>query len=256
MSTGSTTIIFHERYLEDYPTASVECPARIESILPALADLSKHTPEPVLEEDVLRIHTPIHYNAIKRDGDLYEVAMLSAGGAVAASEMGMEARHVFALIRPPGHHASPQSSWGFCFFNNMAIAVERLVMADRIEKALILDIDLHFGDGTDNYFHGDSKVTVWNVEDHDPGRFVDSVERALSETVYDIVAVSAGFDTYEKDWGGILSTEDFHNIGKMVNGAAEANCGGRKFALLEGGYYLPDLGENVRAFIDGMEGKR
>ncbi len=249
-----TVVVTHTSCLADYPTASVECPERIEAILPAVEDLPQRTPEPASEEDILRVHTRLHYEGIKR-GSVYKPAILSAGGAIMASDVGIEGRNAFALIRPPGHHASPNSCWGFCFFNNVAIAVERLIDTGEIERAFILDIDLHFGDGTDNFFHRSKQVTVWNVEEHDPMPFLDSVEEGLAKAPYDIIAVSAGFDNYVRDWGGVLSTEDFYKIGKMVFDAAQANCAGRRFAALEGGYYLEDLGKNARAFIDGMEGE-
>ena len=78
--------------------------------------------------------------------------------------------------------------------------------------------------------------------------FAEEVEWALEEETYDIVGVSAGFDTYEKDWGRILTTEDYCTIGTMVKEHSE-----KRFALLEGGYYIPDLGKNVEAFLKGLE---
>jgi len=249
-----TVIITHPKYLEDYPTASAECPARIKAILSALEELPHQTPEPAAEEDILRVHTRAHYEEIKRFA-VYEVAMLSAGGAISAGDIGLTGQPAFAVIRPPGHHASPNDAWGFCFFNNMAITIERMLALGRIKSAMILDIDLHFGDGTDNFFHGSKDVIVINIEERIAAAFLDSVSMALAKTPYDIIAVSAGFDNYIKDWGSTLATQDFYKIGKMVFEAALKNCSGRRFAILEGGYYLKDLGTNVRAFIDGMEGK-
>ncbi|HUV46194.1 MAG TPA: histone deacetylase family protein, partial [Dehalococcoidia bacterium] len=69
---------------------------------------------------------------------------------------------------------------------------------------------------------------------------------------YDIIGVSAGFDTYEKDWGRSLKTEDYNTIGSMIKETAKS-CKGRRFALLEGGYYIPDLGKNVKSFLEGLE---
>jgi len=67
-----------------------------------------------------------------------------------AAELAIEGKPSFGLIRPPGHHASPDSCWGFCYFNNIAIAIRRLIDEGRVKKALIIDFDLHFGDGTFN----------------------------------------------------------------------------------------------------------
>src|SRR4030042_1033954 len=78
----------------------------------------------------------------------------AAGGAIKAAQIAMEGEVSFGLIRPPGHHASPDGCWGFCFFNNIAVALARLQSEDLIENALILDFDLHFGDGTNNIFEG------------------------------------------------------------------------------------------------------
>ncbi len=69
---------------------------------------------------------------------------------------------------------------------------------------------------------------------------------------YDIIGVSAGFDTYEKDWGRSLKTADYYTIGNIIKEAA-GSCRGRRFALLEGGYYVADLGKNVRSFLEGLE---
>jgi acetoin utilization deacetylase AcuC-like enzyme len=91
------------------------------------------------------VHTESHIRHVKGIG-LHEIASLAAGGAVLASEIGMN-EPCFALVRPPGHHASSNTAWGFCFYNNMAIAMERLKRNGAIEKAHILDFDLHFGTG-------------------------------------------------------------------------------------------------------------
>ena len=105
---------------------------------------------PASEEDIAACHTKFHMEDIRRMG-IYDVAAIAAGGAIQAAETGMS-EPCFGLIRPPGHHASSNSAWGFCFFNNMAIAIEKLKREGKIEKAHVLDIDLHFGDGTVNIF--------------------------------------------------------------------------------------------------------
>jgi acetoin utilization deacetylase AcuC-like enzyme len=151
------------------------------------------------------------------------------------------------LIRPPGHHASRDSAWGFCFFNNMALALTLLKKRSQISRALVLDIDLHFGDGTVNILEGEPWVEIVNVETDKRSLFIKTIRKVLESTEYDMVGVSAGFDTYEKDWGGILTTEDYYTIGRLVKTNAE-----KRFTLLEGGYFLPDLGKNVKAFLEGF----
>jgi acetoin utilization deacetylase AcuC-like enzyme len=251
-----TKIVYHERYLTDYPTASVERPGRVEMIHRELKARGYPfvTPEPIDEKDVLLVHYPNLVQAEKRDKERYEVALLAAGGAIMTAEIAMDGVPAFGLIRPPGHHASPGSNWGFCFFNNMAIAIQRLIFKKRITRAFILDIDLHFGDGTDNYFSGRHDVVVDNIESSNRLEFLAQCQSGLKRALpYDIIGISAGFDRYVKDWGSTLETEDYQAIGKMVKDFSVEHCGGRRFALLEGGYYLPDLGVNARNLIEGME---
>ncbi|MBN2225437.1 MAG: histone deacetylase family protein [Deltaproteobacteria bacterium] len=252
----TTKIVFHDAYLTDYPTASVEKPERVEVIH---RELSAHsysfvTARPADERDLLLVHYPNLVQSEKRDRDRYDVALLAAGGSILAAEIAMDGVPAFGLVRPPGHHASPGTNWGFCFFNNMALAIQRLILKKRIERAVILDIDLHFGDGTDNYFMGRSDVSVVNVQSSNRLEFLAHCQDGLTRAApYDIIGVSAGFDRYIKDWGSTLLTEDFKAIGQMVKEFSQQNCSGRRFALLEGGYYLPDLGLNARNLIEGME---
>jgi acetoin utilization deacetylase AcuC-like enzyme len=247
-------IVYHPKYESHYVTASVECPERIAVVHAALRDSYEFVaPQPAEEEDVLLVHTQGLLEATKRDALTYEVALLAVGGALQAARLGLDGAPSFGLIRPPGHHASPDSHWGFCFFNNMAIAIERLRTDGLINRALILDIDLHFGDGTDHFFRGVNDVVVANIQDSDRQQFLQHVAETLENSKpYDIIGISAGFDRYRLDWGGTLDTEDYRTIGEMVAEYAIATCGGRRFALLEGGYYLPDLGKNVSHLLEGL----
>lgn len=247
-------IVYHDKYLEDYPTASVECPERVKRIYTELQGVFDFiTPNTSREEDLELVHSKVHIEAVKRHALTYEVALLAVGGAILTAELAMQEEVAFGLIRPPGHHASPNSSWGFCFFNNMAIAVEKLRRDGKIRQSFILDIDLHFGDGTVNYFKRIPEVSVLNISTQNREKFLEEVSSGLNDFEFDIVGVSSGFDYYEKDWGGVLTTEDYQTIGELVKEAALDKCDGRRFALLEGGYYLPDLGKNVRAFLEGLK---
>jgi acetoin utilization deacetylase AcuC-like enzyme len=247
-------IVYHEKFLTPYPTAGVENPGRISAIFDVLVQYFPFlTPEPAASEDLLLVHTPRLIQAMTSQPDVYEVALLAAGGAILTANMAMAGEPAFGLLRPPGHHASPDSHWGFCFFNNMAIAVERLRRQGLIERALILDIDLHFGDGTDRFFAQIPEVEVINIESSRRDQFLVEVRHALKASHdFDLIGVSAGFDTYIKDWGGILQIDDYRQIGDWVKQAALSHCQGRRFALLEGGYYLPDLGKNCLAFLNGL----
>ena len=247
-------VVYHPKYEEDYPTASVESPERVEVIRKELKGSFEFvTPEAATEEDILLVHTPSLLHQVKGYPLLFEVVSLAAGGAIKAAQMAWEGIPAFGLIRPPGHHASPGSHWGFCFFNNMAIAIEKLIRESKLERVLILDIDLHFGDGTHNFFQGRSDVVVVNIQEEERNSFLQRVKEALKSALpYDLVAISAGFDRYRLDWGGTLEIDDYRIIGEMVAEKSLTACQGRRFALLEGGYYLPDLGKNVRSLLDGL----
>jgi acetoin utilization deacetylase AcuC-like enzyme len=247
-------VIYHPTYEEDYPTAPVETPERVQVIREELKrDFEFVVPVAAGEEDILLVHTLPLLHEVKREPLLFQVASLAVGGAIKAAQIACEGIPSFGLIRPPGHHASPGSHWGFCFFNNMAIAVERLLRTGKLRRVLILDIDLHFGDGTHNCFQGRSDVVVANIQEEERNSFLAKVAEALESALpYDLVAVSAGFDRYRLDWGGMLEMNDYRSIGEMVAEKAIAACGGRRFAILEGGYYLPHLGENARCLVEGL----
>jgi acetoin utilization deacetylase AcuC-like enzyme len=246
-------VVYHRLYEEDYPTASVEMPKRVAVIRDELeGDFAFVTPQVATEEDILMVHTRSLLDTVKRDALLFEVASLAAGGAIQTAQLACEGTPSFGLIRPPGHHASPGSHWGFCFFNNMAIAVERLIREGTLQRVLILDIDLHFGDGTDNFFQGRSDVVVANIQEEERTAFLEKVAETLESTSYDLIAISAGFDRYRLDWGGTLEMDDYRVIGEMVAEKAVSVCQGRRFAILEGGYYLPHLGKNARSLIKGL----
>jgi len=254
MTEKSLKVIYHKLYLTDYPTASCETPDRVAAVMGVL---EKHypviEPTPADENDILLVHTPSILRTVQMDPGLYGAAAMAAGGALLAAQLAYRGEPCFAAVRPPGHHASPGSHWGFCFFNNVAIAVEKLIRKKEISQALVLDIDLHFGDGTDNFFEGRRDVVVANIQDNHREAFLENVQRALSRNSYDIIAISAGFDRHQQDWGGTLTTEDYFTIGRNVRDHARAQCDGRYFAVLEGGYNTNVLGENALALCRGMD---
>ncbi len=251
-------IIYSKHFEAKYPTNPVENPDRIR--LPA-KDLREAgyefvEPSPASLENIRRVHGLQHIEIVQARG-LYDAAALAAGGAICAAELALQGKPAFALIRPPGHHASANRAWGMCFFNNMAIAVQRI--RPRVEKVLIIDIDLHFGDGTVSIFREDKNVKIvnpWSVDENfeylnmDASGYLKQVEGAFQGFDYDIVGVSAGFDTYIEDWGGLLRTEDYCEIGRIIR-LGSMKCGGRRFAVLEGGYHS-DLRYNVASFVDGF----
>jgi acetoin utilization deacetylase AcuC-like enzyme len=210
-------------------------------------------PPAASEEDIRLVHEPHILKSVKMEPEVYKAAIVAAGGAILAAELAYKGEPTFAAVRPPGHHASPGSHWGFCFFNNVAIAVEKLIRSRKISHALILDIDLHFGDGTDNFFSYRRDAVVANIQENSRERFLEETQRALSSNEYDLIAISAGFDRHVEDWGGTLTTNDYFTIGRNVRDHAIARRHGRYFAVLEGGYNTDVLGENALALCRGMD---
>jgi acetoin utilization deacetylase AcuC-like enzyme len=244
-------VVYHDRYREVYSDDPASAPGRMECILEALGDSFPFVePTEASYEDIRLVHTDGHVAYVKRLGLVYEIASLAVGGTLKAAELAFEREPAFALVRPPSHHASSDSCWGFCYFNSVAIAIEKLLREGRVKRALILDFDLHFGDGTSNIFNGRPEVTYYHAPRTNT---VESIRYYLSKIgERDIIAVSAGFDRHVEDWGGMLKTKDYRTIGEIVTEYADHNTGGRQFAALEGGYNHKVLGINVKTFLEGM----
>ncbi len=246
-------VVFHPAFHAVYASDPASAPGRMEAAIAALGPgVAWIAPEPAGEADLLRAHSAAHLENIRRLG-LYEIAALSAGGAIRAAEIGMQ-EPCFAAIRPPGHHASRDSCWGFCFFNNMAVAVTALAARGLVRRVHILDFDLHYGDGTENILGYRPGVSIHNPAAVDRGSYLEEIERSLARVEAEVIGVSAGFDNHLEDWGGLLSTEDYRQIGRMVHETAR-RLGAGCFALLEGGYNHAVLGETVRAFLEGLSGE-
>jgi acetoin utilization deacetylase AcuC-like enzyme len=247
-------IIFHERFYEVYSSDPAAAAGRMESITKVVEGQYEFIPpDPATDEDLKRVHTEVHIQRTKSSRQIYEIGLLAAGGAILAAEMAWQGEPSFGLIRPPGHHASPDSCWGFCYFNNMAVGIQSLIAKGKVEKAFILDFDLHFGDGTDCFFKANQNVVYF----HPPGAHGRDCVRAIQNRLehaerFDILGVSAGFDRHVDDWGGLLETADYGKIGALIKSCSRRICQGRRFALLEGGYNHTVLGQNVESFLSGL----
>jgi acetoin utilization deacetylase AcuC-like enzyme len=245
-------VIFHEDFYQVYTSDPAAEKGRMEAIVQTIqSQVEFVNAVPATPTQISTVHTQRHIERVRQVGP-YSMATLAAGGAIQAATMGL-AEPCFGLIRPPGHHASADSAWGFCYFNNMAIALESLKQSRQIREAYVLDIDLHYGDGNVNILGKKDYVTVCNIESFDRSAYLDRVTREMENCHADLIGISAGFDNHKEDWGGLLATEDYQIIGQRVKSAAERNGGGC-FAILEGGYNHDVLGQNVMALIDGLSG--
>jgi len=235
------------------------------------------------DEDILLVHTRAHLERVKKnqfyDPDtpnlegIYKYALLSAGGALQAMESALQGESSFSLLRPPGHHATRDSLGGFCYFNNIAIATAKAF--GKVAKVAILDFDGHHGNGTQDIFQAEERVIYLSFHQSPaypgtgltsegnclnfpliPGtgesQFLPLFEEALSKIERfdpDLIAVSAGFDSYRKEKLLNLSLE-IDTYFKMGRGLRE--LGKSIFAVLEGGYH-EDLPFCVDGFLRGAE---
>lgn len=287
-------IIYSPRCLDYAAPGHPENPERVRSAV-ALLHKEFHTwvtPEPCGDEDILRVHSPEILAAVQTGTftdvdtpffpEIFEIAKLAAGAAILAAQRALDGRPAFSLMRPPGHHAERNRIMGFCYFNNVAIAVARLLEEGKVKRAAVLDFDCHHGNGTEDIFRGDDRVlfvslhqspcypgtgsaTQGNCLNYSlpPGTGPEPFLAAFDQGVQrirdfrpDVLAVSAGFDAYKSDpithMG--LEIDTFYDIGRRLadlTATADAPvlpC----FAVLEGGYSR-DFARCVDAFVTGWE---
>ncbi|MGB9741373.1 MAG: histone deacetylase family protein [Candidatus Bathyarchaeia archaeon] len=273
-----TKIIFSEKCL-GYGSWHIENPERVRKAYEILKQKGYEfiEPEPASEEDILRAHDAEYIWNLKKglveDADtpayenIYEYARLAAGGAILAAKI-----NGFSLMRPPGHHVGKSGAAlgaytrGFCYLNNIAIAVKHLN-----KPTLILDIDGHHGNGTQEIFLGDKNVTYISLHRHPhyPGTgnvsednclnfplHADCGEETYLKTLanalrkidvnnFEVVAVSAGFDTYAGDLASLGLTETtYREIGKLIKALKKPT-----FFVLEGGYQGENIGKAINALL-------
>ncbi len=246
-------VFTHDDFLSVYVHDPAASPGRIEAILEAIrGEVELEQAFPAGQDDILAVHTKSHVQSVEREG-LYNIAALAAGAAIQSAVAGL-GEPAFGLVRPPGHHASADYHWGFCYFNNMAIALEHLRSNGHIKAAHVLDFDLHYGDGTVNILGGKGYVSIHNPDESDRKLYLTEVASRLDSLKnVDMIGVSAGFDNHIEDWGHLLHTEDYREMGRMVHDTCE-RLGSGCFGLLEGGYNHSVLGRNVFALLRGLQG--
>ncbi len=307
---GRVGLVSHPAFLEhDMGSHHPESPERLRAILSQLestgimSKLTRVDPRKAEKKWIKRIHAPAYvqriddktpssgYASIDPDtlmspGSL-EAAYLAAGGAMAAVDaiMDNQVDQVFCAVRPPGHHAEANRAMGFCFFNNVAIAARYIQERHGLQRVLIVDWDVHHGNGTQHAFEEDPSVIFFSTHQypHYPGTGAenergqgkgegttinvpmyggqgDEVYREIFQKVLapaadafkpEFVLISAGFDAHEDDplAGMAITTAGYGELTRMVSGIANTHCHGRIVACLEGGYNLQALATSVEQHI-------
>ena len=309
----TTSIFTDPEFLDHDPGVHhPESPARLEAILEALAALPvagtvTRTPRPATRDELAAVHGQPYLENIaalagvtaQLDPDTamspgsHAAAVLAAGAAVGAVEevWSGRAENAFALVRPPGHHAEAAHAMGFCLFNNAAIAAEA---ARRLgaERVMILDWDVHHGNGTQHIFErrrdvlylsshqfpyypgtgdshevgtGDGAGYTVNCPlppgqgDADYGAVFQELFLPAGEAFRpDVIIVSAGFDAHARDpLADMRVTErGFAAMCSAIKDLARSHCAGKLVLLLEGGYHLDALAQSVRACLEVLTGAR
>ncbi len=218
----------------------------------------------------------------------YEAALKAAGGVIAGIDDVMTGKidSAFALVRPPGHHAKSSRAMGFCLFNNVAVGAEHAKEAYGLERILIIDWDVHHGNGTAEFFYKDPTVLFFSThqQGHYPGTgwvsevgmgpgegytinvplaggtgdsgfyyaFTQLLEPVARQFKPQLIMISAGFDAHYSDplAGLNLTCSGYAKIAEVVKTIADEICGGRIVAALEGGYNLGAIGHAVSAVIN------
>jgi len=218
------------------------------------------------------------------------VARLAAGSTVALAR-GVARGEIatgLAAVRPPGHHAEADRAMGFCLFNNVAVAARALQAEEGVDRVLVLDWDVHHGNGTQHSFEADPSVLYFSTHQHPhyPGtgafgetghgagegttvnvpmpagcgdpEYVGVIARVLVPVVRafrpEVILVSCGFDAHRSDplAGMEIGAEGYRDMTRLVRAVAEEVCGGRLLFVLEGGYAATGLDEGTTAVIGAM----
>ncbi len=289
-----------------------ERPERYDAVVGALEksglaqSLIRVAARPATDDELLLCHTPEYLRIARRDveagrpflstGDTdigensWDVASNAVGGVLNAVDAVMTgaASNAFCAVRPPGHHANAVRGMGFCLFNNVAIAARYAQRKHGIDRAMIIDWDVHHGNGTQDIFYSDPSVFFFsthqwplypgtgraNETGEGPaegstmnfpfpagsgraeilGAVRNSLMQAASDFRPDLVLISAGFDSRIGDLLGqfTLTDEDFADLTGAVQEIADAHAGGRIVSLLEGGYNLSGLASASLRHVEAL----
>ena len=309
----STLVLTDRAFLEHDPGAGhPESPGRLRAILQDLVrspvdGVTVQAPRPATDAEIDAVHDPAYVRALVRlaghraqlDPDTaispgsWEAARLAAGAAVGAVEAvsGGQAQNAFVLARPPGHHAEPARAMGFCLLNNAAIAAEA-ARRGGARRVLIVDFDVHHGNGTQDTFAARDDVQYMSVHqfpfypgtgaaeeigvgagrgntvncplpagqaDADYGAVFHDLFLPIAQAFApDLVIASAGFDAHARDPLAQMQVSErgFAAMVTALGDLAAATCGGKLVLLLEGGYDLNALTDSVRASLEALTGRR
>jgi acetoin utilization deacetylase AcuC-like enzyme len=308
-----TLLLRDPRFLLHETGPHVETPERLRSIETRLSergliDCCTTLPfEPITDTEVAKVHdraviTTLSHIAATGGGHADPdtvicpkspmVAHLASGACCAAVDAVLAGRDrtALCLVRPPGHHATPTHMMGFCLFNNIALATRHAIDKHDLSRVMIVDFDVHHGNGTQDIFYDDPRVMFLSIHRyghgfypgtgaHDEtgtgpgvgwtrnvplpygtphGVYFDAFTRALEQCADksrpELVLISAGFDAHRRDPIGSLGldTEDFTRLTELVLQVADVHCQGRVVSCLEGGYNLDALAESTAAHLEAL----
>jgi len=291
-----------------------ERPERCDAIMDALAADKQLTfksiePRAATDAEILACHTEVYLAAVKRDitsgaaslstgdtavcKDSLAAALLAAGGTLSAVDAVFESKvkNAFCVVRPPGHHATSAKGMGFCVFNNAAVAARYAQKKYKIGKVMIVDWDVHHGNGTQDIFYDDGSVFYFSTHQSPwypgtgradetgagkgkgctlncpfpagsgkkeiVGAFQDKLVPAANKFKPELVLISAGFDSRIGDPLGMftLTDEDFAELTRIMMNIARDHAEGRVVSVLEGGYALRGLASASAAHVKALCGQ-